>query len=81
MLHFSERVDRTRTASLPKLTETDKVVLRFIFQRLSNREISIRLQISESGAKSALRQLYDNLGTRTRAQLVKIALEQYRDQL
>ncbi len=64
-----------------KLTERDKTVLRFIFQGLTNREISARLQISESGAKSALRQLFDKLGVRTRAQLVKIALEQYGDQL
>jgi hypothetical protein len=31
--------------------------------------------------KSSLRQLFDKLGVRTRAQLVRIALEQYRDQL
>ena len=74
-------VDRTRTPNRAKLTERDKVVLRFIFQGLTNRDISIRLQISESGAKSALRQLFDKLGVRTRAQLVKVALEQYRDQL
>jgi two-component system, NarL family, nitrate/nitrite response regulator NarL len=65
----------------PLLTDRDKVVLRFIFQGLSNRDISAQLKISESGVKSSLRQLFDKLGVRTRAQLVKIALEQYRDQL
>lgn len=74
-------VDRTRTPSRPVLTERDKIVLRFIFQGLSNRDIAVRLKISESGVKSSLRQLFDKLGVRTRAQLVKIALEQYRDQL
>jgi two-component system nitrate/nitrite response regulator NarL len=74
-------VDRTKTQSRPLLTERDKVVLRFIFQGLSNRDIGDRLKISESGVKSSLRQLFDKLGVRTRAQLVKIALEQYRDQL
>ena len=73
--------DRTRTQSRPLLTERDKVVLRYIFQGLSNREIGGHLKISESGVKSSLRQLFDKLGVRTRAQLVKIALEQYRDQL
>ena len=74
-------VDRTRTQNRSLLTERDKIVLRFIFQGLSNRDISARLKISESGVKSSLRQLFDKLGVRTRAQLVKIALEQYRDQL
>jgi two-component system nitrate/nitrite response regulator NarL len=74
-------VDRTKAQNRPLLTERDKVVLRFIFQGLSNRDIGARLQISESGVKSSLRQLFDKLGVRTRAQLVKIALEQYRDQL
>jgi two-component system nitrate/nitrite response regulator NarL len=74
-------VDRTKSQKRPALTERDKVVLRFIFQGLTNRDIATRLNISESGVKSALRQLFDKLGVRTRAQLVKIALEQYRDQL
>jgi two-component system nitrate/nitrite response regulator NarL len=74
-------VDRTKAQNRRLLTERDKVVLRFIFQGLSNRNISARLSISESGVKSSLRQLFDKLGVRTRAQLVKIALEQYRDQL
>jgi len=74
-------VDRSKPPAQPRLTERDKVVLRFIFQGFSNRQIAERLQISESGVKSSLRQLFDKLGVRTRSQLVKIALEQYRDQL
>jgi two-component system nitrate/nitrite response regulator NarL len=74
-------VDRTTAKNRPLLTERDKVVLRFIFQGLSNRDIGTQLKISESAVKSALRQLFDKLGVRTRAQLVKIALERYRDQL
>jgi two-component system nitrate/nitrite response regulator NarL len=74
-------VDKRRAHKRPLLTERDKVVLRFIFQGLTNRDIAAQLNISESGVKSALRQLFDKLEVRTRAQLVKIALEQYRDQL
>jgi two-component system, NarL family, nitrate/nitrite response regulator NarL len=73
--------DRTKTQDRPRLTERDKTVLRFIFQGLSNREIGARLDISESAVKSSLRQIFNKLGVRTRAQVVKIALEQYRDQL
>lgn len=75
-------VDRTRaSAARPKLTERDKTVLRLIFQGLSNREIAERLEISEGAVKASLRQVFGKLKVRTRAQLVKVALEQYRDQL
>ena len=65
----------------PRLTERDRAVLRFIFQGLANKEIGSRLDIAEGAVKASLRQLFQKLGVRTRAQLVKVALEQYRDQL
>lgn len=74
-------VDRTRTSGRPTLTERDRIVLRYIFQGLSNKDIAGRLNISEGAVKASIRQLFDKLGTRTRAQLVKVALEGYRDQL
>jgi DNA-binding NarL/FixJ family response regulator len=79
--HLFRTVDRTRGPVQPKLTERDKTVLRFIFQGLTNKEIAARLDISEGAVKASLRQLFEKLNVRTRAQLVKIALEQYRDQL
>lgn len=74
-------VDRTRTPARPRLTERDKAMLRFIFQGLTNKEIADQLEISEGAVKASLRQVFGKLGVRTRAQLVKVALEQYRDQL
>jgi len=74
-------VDRSRTPERPRLTERDKIVLRFIFQGLTNREIATRLEVSEGAVKASLRQVFGKLGVRTRAQLVKVALEQYRDQI
>jgi two-component system nitrate/nitrite response regulator NarL len=74
-------IDKSGPARHSKLTDRDRIVLRFVLQGLTNREIGERLQISESGAKSALRQIFDKLGVRTRSQLVKVALEQYGDQL
>jgi two-component system nitrate/nitrite response regulator NarL len=74
-------VDRTREPTRPRLTDRDKKVLRFIFQGLTNKEIGSRIEISEGAVKFSLRQLCEKLGVRTRAQLVKVALEQYRDQL
>ena len=74
-------VDRTNPRTRLLLTERDKAVLRLVLQGLSNRSIGEHLKISESGVKSSLRQLFDKSGVRTRAQLVRIALEKYRDQL
>lgn len=74
-------VDRTKEQNRPRLTDRDKKILRFIFQGLTNKEIGARIEISEGAVKFSLRQLCEKLGVRTRAQLVKVALEQYRDQL
>ena len=74
-------VDRSRASSRPKLTDRDKTILRFILQGLTNKAIAERLDISEGAVKSSLRQVFNKLAVRTRAQLVKVALEQYRDQL
>jgi two-component system nitrate/nitrite response regulator NarL len=74
-------VDLTKTHGRPQLTEREKDILRFIFRGMTNKEIGGVLQLSESAVKASLRQLFDKLGARTRAQLVKVALEQYREQL
>ena len=74
-------VDRTKEPNRPRLTDRDKKVLRCVFQGLTNKEIGGRIEISEGAVKFSLRQLCEKLGVRTRSQLVKVALEQYRDQL
>jgi two-component system nitrate/nitrite response regulator NarL len=63
------------------LTDRDKTVLRGILQGLSNREIAGKLQISEGAVKASVRHVCEKLSVRTRSQLVRIALEQYKDQL
>jgi two-component system, NarL family, nitrate/nitrite response regulator NarL len=74
-------VDRTQPQGRPKLTERDKTVLRFVLEGLTNRQIAARLEISEGAVKASLRHVCEKLDVRTRAQLVRVALEQYRDQL
>ena len=74
-------VDRTRTPNRATLTDRDKTVMRCILQGLANREIAAKLQISEGAVKASVRHACEKLGVRTRSQLVKIALEQYKDQL
>jgi two-component system nitrate/nitrite response regulator NarL len=65
----------------PKLTTREISLLRLIFRGAANKEIADSMQLSESAVKAALRVLFDKLGVRTRSQLVRVALEQYRDQL
>jgi two-component system nitrate/nitrite response regulator NarL len=74
-------VDRSHPPTGPRLTDRDRTVLRFILQGLTNREIAARGDVSEGAVKASLRQVVGKLGVRTRAQLVKVALEQYRDPL
>ncbi len=56
--------------------ETD--VFRYLVQGLSNKEIAARMDVSESTVKNTLQQLFAKTNVRTRAQLVRVALEQYR---
>jgi two-component system, NarL family, nitrate/nitrite response regulator NarL len=74
-------VDRTRGPKRAPLTDRDKTVLRSILQGLMNREIAAKLQISEGAVKASVRHVCEKLSVRTRSQLVKVALEQYKDQL
>jgi len=56
-------------------------VLRFLVQGLANKEIATRLELSESAVKNTLQQLFAKTGVRTRSQLVRVALEEFRDLL
>ena len=67
--------------SEPRFNERQRRVLRFVLEGLSNKEIGWRLQISESYVKAILQGLFEKTGVRTRGQLVRVALEQYEDQL
>ena len=74
-------VDRSRQSSRPTLTERDKTVMRYLLQGLTNRDMAAKIEISEGAVKASLRHLCDKLRVRTRTQLVKVALEQFKDQL
>jgi PAS domain S-box-containing protein len=63
------------------LSDREAEVLRFLVQGMANKEIAAQLEISESAVKNALQQLFAKTNVRTRSQLVRVALEQYRDLL
>jgi PAS domain S-box-containing protein len=68
---------RERAALNARETE----VLRLLVQGLANKEVAARMEISESAVKNAIQQLFAKTNVRTRSQLVRVALEQYRDVL
>ena len=63
------------------LTDREMSVLRLVVQGLANKEIAARMEVSESTVKNTLQQLFAKANVRTRAQLVREALQQYRDLL
>jgi DNA-binding NarL/FixJ family response regulator len=65
----------------PSLNGRETDVLRLVVQGLSNKEISSSMNLSESAVKNTLQQLFGKTEVRTRSQLVRVALERYRDLL
>ena len=68
-----ERAKEPR-ASEP-LNERERAVLSLLFEGLPNKEIAVKLEITENAVKWAIQQLFEKTGVRTRSQLVRIALE------
>lgn len=63
------------------LSDRERRVLSAILEGLTNKQIADRLDVSESSVKATLQQLFDKAGVRTRSQLVRVALEEYKDEL
>jgi two-component system, LuxR family, sensor kinase FixL len=64
-----------------QLNNRELEALRLVVQGLANKEIASRMEISESAVKNTLQQLFAKTEVRTRGQLVRVALERYRDLL
>jgi two-component system, NarL family, nitrate/nitrite response regulator NarL len=58
-----------------RLTERQHRVLGGIFEGLTNKEIAVALDISESAVKATVQHIFRKMRVRTRAQLVRIAIE------
>ncbi len=64
-----------------RLTDRERQILGFLIEGLANKEIAAALSLSESAVKAALQVLFNKTGVRTRSQLVRVALEQLRNDL
>jgi DNA-binding NarL/FixJ family response regulator len=58
-----------------QLTEREQTVLRGVVDGLTNKDIADQLGVSEGSIKATLQQLFDKTQVRTRAQLVRVAME------
>jgi PAS domain S-box-containing protein len=65
----------------PALGDRETGVLRLVVQGLANKEIAVRMEISESSVKNTMQQLFAKTRVRTRSQLVRVAIEEYRNML
>jgi DNA-binding NarL/FixJ family response regulator len=73
---LADAVDRSEYLGSGKsLTKREQQVLRSVFEGLTNKEIAVQLDVTESAVKATLQQLFHKTGVRTRSQLVRIALE------
>jgi PAS domain S-box-containing protein len=63
------------------LADRELQALRRVVQGLTNKGIAMQLNVSESVVKNTLQQLFAKTEVRTRSQLVRVALERYRDLL
>ncbi len=61
---------------LPRtLTEREGQVLQGVFEGLTNKEIGVKIGVSEDSVKTTLKYLFHKTGAKTRGQLVWIALQ------
>ena len=68
-------------AERPNLSSREVAVLRLIFEGLSNNQMVSRLGVTTSVVKNTLQQLFLKTGVNNRSQMVRVALERYRDLL
>ncbi len=76
----SVAVEKSAAKSAPPqsripLTAREQMVLRSVFEGRSNKEIAYQVGSSLSAIKGTLQQLFVKMGARTRAQLVRMAIE------
>ena len=69
---LAESDQRTRP-----LTARQSQVMRGILDGLTNKEIALDLNVSESSVKAVIQELFQKAGVRTRSQLVRIAIENH----
>lgn len=79
--HYLRKLVASDASRPLHLTERERQILGFLMEGLANKEMGVRLSVSESAVKAALQVLFTKTGVRTRSQLVRVALEQFGGEL
>lgn len=77
ILHTPTTSKDDSPASVRSLTDRQRQVLRSILDGMTNKEIAVRMQSSETAVKATIQELFNKAGVRTRSQLVRVAIERY----
>jgi two-component system, NarL family, nitrate/nitrite response regulator NarL len=71
------REDGDHEVKARDVTERQRRVLRCILDGLTNKEIAVHLDSSETAIKASIQELFNKAGVRTRSQLVRVAIERF----
>lgn len=74
-------VEEMNGAERSSLNDRQIAVLQLVLEGRRNNEIASRLEMTGSAVKNTLQQLFAKAGVNNRSQLVRVALERYRDLL
>ena len=74
---LTDRVREDASERGATFTPSERETLEHVANGLSNKQIGTRMQLSEAAVKGILQRLFHKTGTRSRAQLVRIFLENY----
>jgi DNA-binding NarL/FixJ family response regulator len=74
-----ESLRRPQPDPTPSFNTREQQLIQGVLEGLSNKEIAGRLGIAETSVKASLHRLFRKAGVQSRSQLVRFALEEFRD--
>ena len=72
-----ELLEMAGQESAVRFTQRERQIMRGVFGGQTNKEIATSVGVSEPLVKAVMQQLFEKTGVRTRAQLVRTAIERY----
>ncbi len=74
-------VEAPALRTTPLFTDRERKTLRLLVEGCSNKEIASRLGASEAAVKATIQKLFDKTGVRSRGHLMRLALQDYQNEL
>lgn len=80
-LVISAAASGAQAANGPAFTPLERRTLRLLVEGYTNKEIACRIESSEAAVKATIQRLFDKVGVRSRGNLIRIAVEEFRNEL